>query len=320
MVCYFKEWWNKTATTDEFLYFYEPGDSKSMSGQPGGRQWNSLNWLYVTFSFWSLQITPWCLLSADIIGILILSHYLFSFFCHTFVCFFWWRQRFVWLTKGLNLMPAFWERGLNVLYLYPSKTQMNRKYGSVAILVLHLHGFKWNSVTVKNHYVFRPQTLSASTRLFALICRISKKGGEASSRPRHSDNKLHRGRASGTSSEEKLHEHEQTCHSYCPVIPSSGSRKELAAEALSLHFLSRRGAWWEPFFLIYQARQHHVSSFFFHPERKTLRENFLLITLILYPGIYLFSMQLLVVDDGVLHYKPRCLLLNYWHFIVNTSI
>lgn len=73
-----------------------------------------------------------------------------------------------------------------------------------------------------------------------------KERGETSSHPRHSDNKLHRGRASGTPSEGKLHEHEQTCHSDCPVIPSLGCHKELAAEALSLHFLSTRGAWWEP--------------------------------------------------------------------------
>lgn len=75
-----------------------------------------------------------------------------------------------------------------------------------------------------------------------------KGGGEASSHPRHSDNKLHRGRASGTPSEGKLHEHEQTCHSDCPVIPSPGSHKELATEALFLHFLSTRRAWWEPSF------------------------------------------------------------------------
>lgn len=155
-------------------------------------------------------------------------------------------------------MPPFLGGGTRLFFIItPSRCKST---GSMAVLLYQCCIY---ATVNETHQVFRPQTLPASTRLFALIFRISKRWGEASSHPRHSDNKLHRGRASGTPSKGKLHEHEQTCHNNCPVIRSPGSHKELAAEALSLHLLSRRGGMMEAFFCFtYQPKHHYLASYF----------------------------------------------------------
>lgn len=114
----------------------------------GGIQRNSLNCLYVTFSFWSLQITPWCLLSADIIAVLILPRCFFSSPCHTFICFCLLtaevaRAKIRWFNKGMKGQSQsvlfFLEGGgeMFIIYAPSSKVQVNRKYSGVAILVLH---------------------------------------------------------------------------------------------------------------------------------------------------------------------------------------
>lgn len=135
-----------------------------------------------------------------------------------------------------------------IIYVPSSKVQVNRKCGGVAIFVLHLCSL---GIQTTN-----------TPRVNTVVCfdlPDFKEGGEASSHPRHSDNKLHGGRASGIPSEGKLEEREQTCHSDCPVIASPGFYKELAAEALSLHFLSTRGHDGNFVFITYQAMQDYIS-------------------------------------------------------------
>lgn len=100
-----------------------------------------------------------------------------------------------------------------------------------------------------------------------------KGGGEASSHPRHSDNKLHRGRASGTPSEGKLHEHEQTCHSDCPwyhlQVPTKNSQQKHFFCTSSL----QGGHDGSLLFVTYQAKQHYISSFF-PPRQENLEGSF----------------------------------------------
>lgn len=155
-------------------------------------------------------------------------------------------------------MLPFWGRGPNVLYLCPSKAQMNRKCCYISVASIR----QWMKLCTRGTSLGIQTTNTPRVNTIVCFDLPDFKGGEveASSHPRHSDNTLHRGRASGTLSEGKLHEHEQTCHSDWPVIPSPGSHKELAAEALSLHFLSTRGAWWEPSFcyLSGKARLHVI--------------------------------------------------------------